>query len=123
MWVDSAEEATAAFAQSVVRGLAAHPRWLPCRYPSDARGSELFERITEQPEYYPTRTETALLAHHAREIRSVVGAPALVELGSGSSAKTRHLLHARVDEPAPYASADASRAARAAPCAAPARED
>ncbi len=122
LWVDSPEESTAAFAQSVVRGLADHPRWLHCRYLYDARGSELFERITEQPEYYPTRTETALLAHHAREIRSVVGAPALVELGSGSSAKTRHLLDAWVDEPARYVSVDVSRAALEASCAALARE-
>ena len=61
LWVDSPEESTAAFAQSVVRGLGDHPRWLHCRYLYDARGSELFERITEQPEYYLTRTETALL--------------------------------------------------------------
>ena len=122
LWVDSPEESTAAFAQSVVRGLADHPRWLHCRYLYDARGSELFERITEQPEYYPTRTETALLAHHAREIRSVVGAPALVELGSGSSAKTRHLLDAWVDELARYVSVDVSRAALEASCAALARE-
>jgi len=122
LWVDSPEESTAAFAQSVVRGLADHPRWLHCRYLYDARGSELFERITEQPEYYPTRTETALLAHHAREIRSVVGAPVLVELGSGSSAKTRHLLDAWVDEPARYVSVDVSRAALEASCGALARE-
>src|SRR5206468_10683698 len=117
------EESTAAFAQSVVRGLGDHPRWLHCRYLYDARGSELFERITEQPEYYLTRTETALLAQHARAIRAGVGAPTLVELGSGlSSVKTRHLLDAWADEPARYVPVDVSLEALAASCAALARE-
>ena len=123
LWVDSPEESTAAFAQSVVRGLGDHPRWLHCRYLYDARGSELFERITEQPEYYLTRTETALLAQHARAIRAGVGAPTLVELGSGlSSVKTRHLLDAWADEPARYVPVDVSLEALEASCAALARE-
>jgi len=92
--VDSFEEPADGFAQSVVRGLSDHPRWLHCRYLYDAAGSEIFERICEQPEYYQTRTEAALLATHAGEICRLTGAPTLVELGSGSSAKTRHLLRA-----------------------------
>ena len=63
--VDSLEESPAGFAQSVVRGLSDHPRWLHCRYLYDAEGSYIFERICEQPEYYQTRTEAALLAQHA----------------------------------------------------------
>jgi len=78
----------------VVRGLSDDPRWLHCRYLYDNAGSEIFERICEQPEYYQTRTEAALLAEHAREIRALAAAPTLVELGSGSSVKTRHLLRA-----------------------------
>jgi hypothetical protein len=54
--------ARAAFARSIVRGLDDNPRWLSCRYLYDAAGSDLFERITEQPEYYLTRVEAALLA-------------------------------------------------------------
>ncbi|HTD26828.1 MAG TPA: L-histidine N(alpha)-methyltransferase, partial [Candidatus Elarobacter sp.] len=90
--VDALEEPTDGFAQSIVRGFSDHPRWLHCRYLYDDRGSEIFERICEQPEYYQTRTEAALLAEHAAEIRRTAAAPTLVELGSGSSAKTRHLL-------------------------------
>ncbi len=92
--VDSLEEPADAFAQSVVRGLSDRPRWLHCRWLYDGVGSEIFERICDQPEYYQTRTEAALLALHAEEIRRLAGAPTLVELGSGSSVKTRHLLRA-----------------------------
>ena len=92
--VDSLEEPADGFAQSVVRGLSDHPRWLHCRYLYDDQGSEIFERICEQPEYYQTRTEAALLAEHAAEIHRLTGARTLVELGSGSSVKTRHLLEA-----------------------------
>jgi len=86
--------ARAAFAQSIVRGLSDTPRWLSCRYLYDAEGSDLFEAITRQPEYYLTRTEDRLLAAHAAELRERTGPSTLVELGSGSSAKTRHLLRA-----------------------------
>ncbi|MFN2433262.1 MAG: ergothioneine biosynthesis protein EgtB [Gemmatimonadota bacterium] len=83
-----------AFAHSVAHGLSDHPRWLHCRWLYDARGSVIFERITEQPEYYPTRAEAAILERHAREIRELAGPVALVELGSGVSVKTHHLLRA-----------------------------
>ncbi|HJQ84087.1 MAG TPA: ergothioneine biosynthesis protein EgtB [Candidatus Binatia bacterium] len=92
--VDALEEPADGFAQSVARGLSDRPRWLHCRWLYDDEGSEIFERICEQPEYYQTRTEAALLAEHASEIRRLTGAPTIVELGSGSSVKTRHLLRA-----------------------------
>jgi L-histidine N-alpha-methyltransferase len=70
------------------------PRRIPTRYFYDRRGSELFERITELPEYYPTRAETALLEANADEIARATGAEELVELGSGAATKTRILLDA-----------------------------
>src|SRR6476661_1820267 len=78
----------------VLLGLTAHPKQLPPKYFYDARGSALFEQITALPEYFPTRTEAALLATHVDEIATLSGAATLVELGSGSSAKTRLLLDA-----------------------------
>ncbi|NES27397.1 L-histidine N(alpha)-methyltransferase [Micromonospora terminaliae] len=75
-------------------GLAATPKWLPPKWFYDARGSELFEEITRLPEYYPTRAERAVLAAHADEIAALTGAKTLIELGSGSSEKTRLLLDA-----------------------------
>jgi iron(II)-dependent oxidoreductase len=110
--VDALEEPADGFAQSVVRGLSDHPRWLHCRYLYDAAGSEIFERICEQPEYYQTRTEATLLAAHAAEIRALVPAPTLVELGSGSSVKTRRLLSAWTagGAPARYVPVDISLA-------------
>jgi L-histidine N-alpha-methyltransferase len=77
-------------------GLTADPRWMPPKWFYDARGSELFEEITRLPEYYPTRTERALLDRHAAEIARITDAKTLVELGSGSSEKTRLLLDALV---------------------------
>ncbi len=78
----------------VVKGLTQTPKSLPARYFYDDRGSELFEQICGLPEYYLTRTETAILREYAVEIAHVTGACELVELGSGSSAKTRILLDA-----------------------------
>lgn len=75
-------------------GLTATPKHLPPKWFYDARGSALFEDITELPEYYPTRTEAALLVGSVDEIATVSGADTLVELGSGSSTKTRLLLDA-----------------------------
>ncbi len=91
---DEYRETPLAFALSVAAGLEASPRWLDSQYLYDAQGSALFERITEQPEYYQTRTEDALLARHANRIREIAGDVTLVELGSGSSTKTRRLLDA-----------------------------
>jgi L-histidine N-alpha-methyltransferase len=78
----------------VLAGLLATPKTLPPKWFYDARGSELFERITELPEYYPTRTERGILAANAGLIATETGAHSLVELGSGSSEKTRLLLDA-----------------------------
>jgi len=81
------------FATAVLNGLSRPHRALPCRFFYDARGSELFEEITRLPEYYPTRTETAILAAHAAEMaQGVPVGGVLVEFGSGSSRKTEILL-------------------------------
>jgi dimethylhistidine N-methyltransferase len=84
-----------AFEADVLAGLSATPKRLPPKYFYDAVGSLLFERITELPEYYPTRCEMRILRDHARNIAKLVpeGA-ALVEFGSGSSKKARILLRA-----------------------------
>src|ERR1044072_353734 len=76
--------------EGVREGLSSPFKELPPKHLYDERGSELFEAITELPEYYPTRTERALLIEHADAI--VDGAVELVELGAGSAAKTRILL-------------------------------
>jgi L-histidine N-alpha-methyltransferase len=78
----------------VLTGLTATPKTLPPKWFYDARGSELFEAITRLPEYYPTRAEAEVLAGRADEIAALTGAHTLVELGSGSSEKTRLLLDA-----------------------------
>ncbi|MFI5617246.1 L-histidine N(alpha)-methyltransferase [Streptomyces sp. NPDC051567] len=86
--------ADAALRADVRDGLTRTPKSLPPKWFYDARGSELFEEITRLPEYYPTRAEREILLERAREIASVSGARTLVELGSGSSEKTRHLIEA-----------------------------
>ncbi|WP_433826116.1 L-histidine N(alpha)-methyltransferase [Actinoplanes sp. CA-015351] len=75
-------------------GLTDSPKWLPPKWFYDARGSALFEEITRLPEYYPTRTERAILVDAAPAIARITEAKSLVELGSGSSEKTRLLLDA-----------------------------
>ena len=81
------------FAAAVLDGLSRPQKTLPCRFFYDARGSELFEEITQLPEYYPTRTETAILEAHAAEMAEGLPSGAiLVEFGSGSSLKTEILL-------------------------------
>jgi L-histidine N-alpha-methyltransferase len=75
-------------------GLTSSPKWLPSKWFYDARGSDLFEEITRLPEYYPTRAERSILDAHAGDIARRTGAHTLVELGSGSSEKTRLLLDA-----------------------------
>src|ERR1700683_3489177 len=75
-------------------GLTAVPKTLPPKYFYDARGSELFDEITRLPEYYLTRAETAILDRHAADIAALSECESLVELGSGTSAKTRLLLRA-----------------------------
>ncbi|WP_433382066.1 L-histidine N(alpha)-methyltransferase [Actinoplanes sp. CA-142083] len=82
----------------VTAGLTDDPKWLPPKWFYDARGSELFELITELPEYYPTRAERQILADRAPEIARHTRATALLELGSGYSTKTRLLLDALTAE-------------------------
>ncbi|HEX4197696.1 MAG TPA: ergothioneine biosynthesis protein EgtB [Caulobacteraceae bacterium] len=95
-----AEDAPAAasdihFRDDVVEGLGASPKRLPSKYFYDERGSALFEAICELPEYYPTRTETALLAEAAPQVAAYISDnAALIEFGSGASTKTRLLLDA-----------------------------
>ncbi|MFG2309288.1 L-histidine N(alpha)-methyltransferase [Streptomyces sp. NPDC048566] len=92
------EDATeAALRADVLHGLGSTPKTLPPKWFYDAHGSDLFERITELPEYYPTRAEREILLARAGEIAAASGARTLVELGSGSSEKTRHLLDAFPD--------------------------
>nr|WP_202450651.1 L-histidine N(alpha)-methyltransferase [Streptomyces sp. SID4917] len=90
------EDATgAALRADVLQGLTRTPntlKTLPPKWFYDSRGSELFEEITRLPEYYPTRAEREILLARGPEIAARTGARTLVELGSGSSDKTRHLL-------------------------------
>jgi dimethylhistidine N-methyltransferase len=83
------------FRADVLAGLARRPRAIPARWFYDRRGSELFEAITDLPEYYPTRTETAVLKALGDDLREAVGpGRAVVEFGSGSSTKTPIVLGA-----------------------------
>ena len=79
-------------------GLTATPKTLPPKWFYDARGSVLFDEITRLPEYYPTRRERAILEAHAVDIARLTRADTLIELGSGTSEKTRLLLDALRDE-------------------------
>ncbi|RJF93868.1 L-histidine N(alpha)-methyltransferase [Sphingomonas cavernae] len=103
-----AEEADPAFRADVLKGFAdTRRRAIPARWFYDKTGSELFEEITQLPEYYPTRVETALLARHSSEVAEIAGpGRAVVEFGSGSSIKTPHLL--RAVNPAAYVPIDIS---------------
>lgn len=81
------------FLRDVLHGLASRPRAIPCKYLWDARGSSLFERLADAPEYYLTRAERELFAHHADDIARAIGPEAtLVELGPGNAHKTRIVL-------------------------------
>ncbi len=95
----------------VLAGLSQTPKRLPSKYFYDKRGSELFELITQQPEYYLTRVELALLDASRTEIADEVGPRAhVVEYGSGSGRKTRILLDA-LDDPVAYTPIEISRSA------------
>lgn len=82
------------FASSATYTLSMNPKKLGSRFLYDSRGSELFDLICEQPEYYLTRTEVSLLEEYAEEICKTVGPVTLVELGSGNSLKTNYILNA-----------------------------
>jgi dimethylhistidine N-methyltransferase len=99
------------FEREVLFGLSLPQKSVPSRFLYDARGSELFERITVLPEYYPTRTETAMLKSCASAIRDLLPAgAAVVEFGSGSSRKTELLLRA-LERPCAYIPIEISAAA------------
>ena len=96
------------FAQDLVEALASRPRSISPKYFYDAAGSQLFDRICELPEYYPTRTELRILANNAREIAAQMGPHAeIVEFGAGSLRKVRLLLDA-MRQPARYLPIDIS---------------
>src|SRR5579871_3483439 len=84
----------ASLRKDALAGLTAAPKSLPPKWFYDAQGSALFEKITELPEYYPTRAERSILQAVAPQIAARTGAAVLAELGSGSSDKTRLLLSA-----------------------------
>ncbi|MCX5402171.1 L-histidine N(alpha)-methyltransferase [Streptomyces sp. NBC_00102] len=105
--VDATE---AALRADVLAGLSRRPKTLPPKWFYDARGSELFEEITRLPEYYPTRAEREILVARAADIAEASGARTLIELGSGSSEKTRHLLDA-LDRLHSYVPVDVSESA------------
>jgi L-histidine N-alpha-methyltransferase len=88
----------ASLRSDALAGLSATPKFLPPKWFYDAQGSALFEKITELPEYYPTRAERAILTAVSGEIAALSCAHELVELGSGSSEKTRLLLDALRDQ-------------------------
>ena len=95
------------FRRDVLAGLSARTRAIPARWFYDRRGSELFEEITRLPEYYLTRADAALLERHAGEVAEIAGrGRAVVEFGSGSSAKTPILL--RAIQPSDYVPIDIS---------------
>lgn len=95
--------------QDVLEGLAETPKRLPSKYFYDSRGSDLFDAICETPEYYPTRTEMAIMHEHAQAMARQIGPDVcLIELGSGSGLKTRRLLSA-LNSPAAYVPIDIAR--------------
>lgn len=98
----------ASFLQDVIEGLEDFPKRLPCKYFYDRRGSQLFDRICELDEYYLTRTEQQIMHRHADEMGRCIGEnAAVIELGSGSSVKTRDLLDHLLD-PTVYIPVDIS---------------
>jgi L-histidine N-alpha-methyltransferase len=92
-----ADDMRAALRADALAGLTATPKELPPKWFYDDRGSELFDAITRLPEYYPTRREREILAARAGEIARTSAADTLIELGSGTSEKTRLLLSALID--------------------------
>ncbi|WP_422344600.1 L-histidine N(alpha)-methyltransferase [Parasphingorhabdus sp.] len=96
-----------AFRNDVLRCFEQETHAIPARWLYDRAGSELFEQITQLPEYYPTRTETSLLERYCGEVAEMAGSGrAVIEFGSGSSTKTPHLL--RATKPAAYVPIDIS---------------
>ena len=97
------------FRDAVVKGLARSRKAIPCKFFYDERGSSLFEEICRLPEYYPTRTEIAILEENAEDIAAQMGVYSrIIEFGSGASHKARILLQA-LDRPVAYVPVDISR--------------
>ncbi len=107
----SAEVHRHSFARDVAFGLAAPQKSLPPKYFYDERGSQLYEQICALPEYYLYRAELEILRTYAAEIHAEIGHLTLVEFGSGSASKTRHLLAAyeQAGQPFRYCPVDISR--------------
>lgn len=97
MTTGTASDLAKALRRDVQHGLTQSPKTLPPKWFYDAKGSDLFDQITRLPEYYPTRTEASILQDRAADIAAASGADTLVELGSGTSEKTRLLLDAMRD--------------------------
>ncbi len=97
------------FLSECLAGLSARPPQLPCKYFYDERGAQRFEQICELPEYYPTRTEVAILRQHLSQMSALIGPKArIVEYGSGAGLKIRLLLQA-LAAPAAYTPVDIAR--------------
>jgi dimethylhistidine N-methyltransferase len=104
--VGEGREAAAALIRDALAGLGAQRKFLPCKWLYDAMGAELFEAITELPEYYPTRTERRILLDRGADIAAAVGpGVALVELGPGDGTKALLLLRSLI-APAAYVPVD-----------------
>jgi dimethylhistidine N-methyltransferase len=104
----SRESATSDFLADVIAGLSGQPRTLPCKYFYDARGAALFQKISELPEYYITRTEIDILDRHRHDIAAQLGPNLeLIGLGTGAGTKTRVLIEA-LEKPAVYIPVDIS---------------
>lgn len=102
-------ETEAGAAVEIWRGLASPRKSIPSKFLYDERGAKLFDQITELEEYYPTRTETAIMRENAQEMARHIGANAtLIELGSGSAVKTRLLLN-QLESLSAYVPVDISR--------------
>jgi dimethylhistidine N-methyltransferase len=102
------EHQSGSFAHDVHAGLGSNDKSLPCKYFYDEAGSQLFDRITELDAYYPTRAEAAIMRSHGQQMAHAIGPDVLlVELGSGSSVKTRLLLD-QLQRPAAYVPVDIS---------------
>ncbi|HKY80007.1 MAG TPA: L-histidine N(alpha)-methyltransferase [Sphingobium sp.] len=102
-----ADDIDPAFRADIVAGLSRRPKATPPIWFYDQRGSELFEAITDLPEYYPTRVETRLLERHSADVAAAAGSGrAVVEFGAGSARKTPHLL--RAVDPEAYVPIDIS---------------
>ncbi len=108
----------ASLRSDVLDGLLSPRKWLPPKWFYDKTGSALFEEITRLPEYYPTRAERAILERSAAEVVELSRCRVLVELGSGSSEKTRLLLRALPATGSAYVALDVSEAALRDACAA-----